>query len=30
MQFKAARERDSEQAMQELAGQAQELGMGYE
>lgn len=30
MQFKAARERDSEQAMLELAKQAQELGMGYE
>lgn len=30
MQFKSARERDSEQAMQELTEQAQELGMGYE
>lgn len=30
MEFKATRERDSEQAMQELAKQAQELGMGYE
>lgn len=30
MRFKAARARASEQAMQELAEQAQELGMGYE
>ncbi|MDR1854158.1 MAG: helix-turn-helix domain-containing protein [Azoarcus sp.] len=30
MRFKAARERESEQAMRELAQQAQELGMGYE
>jgi excisionase family DNA binding protein len=30
MQFKSARERASEDAMRELAAQAQELGMGYE
>ena len=30
MQFKAARERASEQAMKELAEQAQELSLGYE
>ena len=30
MQFKARRDRDSEQAMDELAKQAQELAMGYE
>lgn len=30
MAFKAQRDRASEQAMQELAKQAQELGMGYE
>lgn len=30
MQFKASRDLASEQAMQELARQAQELGMGYE
>ncbi|QVQ27862.1 helix-turn-helix domain-containing protein [Achromobacter deleyi] len=30
MQFKAERERASEQAMEELARQAQELAMGYE
>jgi hypothetical protein len=30
MQFKADRDNSSEQAMKELARQAQELGMGYE
>jgi len=30
MRFKAARDRMSEQAMEALAKQAQELGMGYE
>ncbi len=30
MRFKAERDRASEQAMEELAKQAQELGMGYE
>lgn len=30
MQFKAQRDQDSENAMAELATQAQELGMGYE
>lgn len=30
MQFKAERARESERAMQELAKQSQELGMGYE
>jgi excisionase family DNA binding protein len=30
MQFKSERERASEQAMEELAEQAQELGLGYE
>lgn len=30
MQFKAERDRSSEQAMEELAQQAQELNMGYE